>query len=307
MKVLVTGGAGFIGHLLCIRLMDGGHEVICMDNFFTSSQKTARHVESIGGAIVRHDVCDPFHIDCDLIYHLACPASPVHYQRNPVRTIKTAVMGTLNALECARDVGAKIVITSTSEVYGDPAVSPQPESYWGNVNPVGPRACYDEGKRCGEALAASWAQQYKTEVRIARLFNVYGPGMASDDGRLIPTFIRQALQGEPLTVYGDGSQTRSFCYVEDIVAALITLPFAGTRAPMVMNLGNPDERTVLSVAQKICRALDLPESIIFKPLPQDDPKQRLPDISLATEWLGWTPNTHFGEGLEHTIASMRHR
>jgi UDP-glucuronate decarboxylase len=305
MRIVVTGGAGFIGSHLCEALLEQGHYVISLDNFFTGTTRLSHE----NAEVVRHDVCDPWHIECDQIYHLACPASPVHYQRNPVRTIKTAVIGTLNALECARDVGARLLITSTSEVYGDPTEHPQTEAYWGNVNPIGPRACYDEGKRCGEALAASWVQQYSTDVRIARLFNVYGPRMSMNDGRLIPTFVRQALAGEPLTVYGDGSQTRSFCYVTDMVDALMRLMnWPGLVKAPVFNLGNPDERTILSVAQKVNRHFNRPENAIdFRRLPQDDPKQRLPDIARAKGCLEWEPKTFFGQGIDAMVEEMRGR
>jgi UDP-glucuronate decarboxylase len=257
-------------------------------------------------------VCDPWHIECDQIFHLACPASPVHYQRNPVRTIETAMMGTRNALECARNTGAKLLITSTSEVYGDPEQHPQKESYWGHVNPLGPRACYDEGKRVGESLAVAWAKQYQTDVRIARLFNTYGPRMAFGDGRLIPNFILQALRREPLTVYGDGKQTRSFCYISDTIDGLMKLmnlsdlqvifaPSGQNQTIPVVNIGNPDERTIKSVAEDVISAFG-GGGITFAPLPTDDPKQRCPDISLAKETLDWEPKVPYAEGIAKTIA-----
>ena len=312
MKVVVTGGSGFIGSHLCDRLVELGHDVVCLDNLFTSSRSNVAHLAgSPRFEFLRHDVCDPWHIECDRTYHLACPASPVHYQRNPVRTIKTAAIGTLNALEHARDTGSRLLITSTSEVYGDPSVHPQPETYWGHVNPVGPRSCYDEGKRVGESLAASWAQQYGTDVRIARLFNTYGPRMAFDDGRLIPNFMLQAMRGQPLTVYGTGEQTRSFCYVSDTVDALVRLMEAditGTRreafAPHlipVVNIGNPDERSILSVARDVSKAMGPPTGLEFRPLPQDDPRQRCPDISRASKFLGWGPKVGYEEGLRMTV------
>jgi UDP-glucuronate decarboxylase len=296
MRVLVTGGAGFIGTHLCRSLLDRGDYVICLDNLFTS---TRTEIASTRFEFVRGDVCSPFHIDVDQIFHLACPASPVWYQRNPVRTIQTAVLGTMHALECARNVGARLLIASTSEVYGDPAVSPQPETYWGNVNPVGVRACYDEGKRCGEAMATSWAAQYGTEVRIARIFNTYGPGMASGDGRLLPNLITQALRGEPITIYGDGSQTRSFCYVSDLVEGLMRLMDLKSSETPIVNLGNPDERTIASVAEMV--RVMLGGRVEYRPLPEDDPRQRKPDISKAIELLGWRPVVEFDEGLARTI------
>lgn len=306
MRVLVTGGAGFIGRHLCESLTRAGHHVICMDNLSTSSIGDGRPV--YWKELWRHDVCDKWHVDVDRIYHLACPASPVQYQRNPVRTIKTAVLGTLNALEVSRDTRARLLLASTSEIYGDPDVHPQREDYFGNVNPIGERACYDEGKRVGEALAASWRQQYGADVRIARIFNTYGPGMAPDDGRLMPNLIMQALSGRPMTVYGDGSQTRSWCHVHDTVRGLVTimesdLP-ADRRVP-VYNVGNPDERTVLDVALAIkdwmsMSAPAISTSIEFKPVPSDDPRRRRPDVS-AIRSLGWTPEIDFCMGLAETI------
>jgi len=303
----VTGGAGFIGSHLCEYLIGLGYEVVCMDNMFTSHRENIAHLlDHPRFEFLRHDVCDPWHIECDRLYHLACPASPVHYQRNPVRTIKTAMMGTLNALECARNTGSRLLITSTSEVYGDPTVHPQPETYWGHVNPIGPRACYDEGKRVGESLAIAWANQYKTDVRIARLFNTYGPRMAFGDGRLIPNFILQAIRKESLTVYGDGSQTRSFCYVSDTVDALIKLMELpqGTRniGVPVVNIGNPDERTIKSVALDVIRAFGGDGDIQLMPLPEDDPKQRCPDISRARELIKWEPQVSYSDGIAKTIA-----
>lgn len=303
MRIVVTGGAGFIGSHLCLSLLQLGHEVVCIDNFFTSRKETISNLVPFSKfELIRHDVCDPWHIEADQIYHLACPASPVHYQKNPVRTIKTAVIGTLNALECARDTNARLVITSTSEVYGDPMIHPQSENYFGNVNPIGDRSCYDEGKRAGESLAVAWAKQYKTDIRIARLFNTYGPNMAFNDGRLIPNFVLQALNGGPLTIYGDGSQTRSFCYVSDTVRALISLMNANQSSEFsVMNIGNPDERTILSVANDIIQATNPSLSIIYEPLPSDDPKQRCPDITKAKNLLDWEPVVSYQEGISETI------
>lgn len=307
MRAVVTGGAGFIGSHLCDRLLAEGHEVICLDNLFTSHRDNIAHLSGHRNfEFFRHDVCDPWHIECDQIYHLACPASPVHYQKNPVRTIETAVFGTRNALECARSTGAKLIITSTSEVYGDPKEHPQKEEYWGNVNPIGPRACYDEGKRVSESLVTAWAKQYDTNVRIVRLFNTYGPRMAFGDGRLIPNFILQAIKNEPLTVYGDGSQTRSFCFVSDVVDALVRLMMnVHIWKLVVVNVGNPDERSILSVAQDVISVFEsLGESgrvIEKRPLPTDDPKQRCPDISKAKRLLGWEPKVSYAEGLKRTI------
>jgi UDP-glucuronate decarboxylase len=249
---------------------------------------------------VRHDVCDPFHIDADCVWNLACPASPIHYQKNPVRTIKTAFLGTLHALECARDVGARLVVASTSEVYGDPLEHPQKESYWGNVNNVGPRSCYDLGKCAGEALCASWQSQHGGDIRVARIFNSYGPRMLPNDGRLIPGLISQAIAKKPLTVYGDGSQTRSFCYVSDLISGLLALGSASPASFPIVNIGNPEERTILSVAQDI-RSLFPGSRILHYPLPEDDPKRRCPDISRAKELLGWEPKVSYSEGIQKTV------
>lgn len=308
MKILVTGGAGFIGSHLCEQLCEQKHDVVCIDNLFTSRRENISHLlKRSNFEFHRHDVCEPWNIECDVVFHLACPASPVQYQRNPVNTIKTAVIGTLNALECARNANSKIVIASTSEVYGDPQVHPQVESYVGHVNPIGKRACYDEGKRAGEALAVSWAQQYKTDIRIARIFNTYGPRMAHDDGRLIPNFIMQAMRKEPLTVYGDGRQTRSFCYVTDTVRGLILLSEMERdrmKVPVV-NIGNPDERSILSVAKDVQSAFDYAPDLISLPLPEDDPRQRCPDITLAKTILGWEPKIDYVDGIVHTVAWFR--
>ena len=309
MRTLVTGGAGFIGSHLCQALIHQGHDVVCMDNLFTSRRSNLSLIaDHPRFEFWRWDVCDPWHIECDRIYHLACPASPVQYQRNPVRTIKTAAIGTLNALECARDAGARLLIASTSEIYGDPDVHPQHEGYYGNVNPIGDRACYDEGKRLGEALASSWARQYGTDARIARIFNTYGPRMASDDGRMIPNFILQALEGKHLTIYGDGSQTRSWCYVQDTVGGLIRLMEVethGLEIPVVVNIGNPDERTVLDIAGKIIDAVECKYSIEHRGLPQDDPKRRCPDITRAKELLNWEPKVSLEEGIGLTVNWFR--
>jgi UDP-glucuronate decarboxylase len=307
MKVLVTGGVGFLGSHLVDALLARGDEVIVMDNFFTGTRKNI--AAALGNypnkiEVVRHDVCDPYHVDAAVIYNLACPASPLHYQKNPVRTIKTAFLGTLHALECARDVGARLIIASTSEVYGDPLQHPQKETYWGNVNPVGIRSCYDIGKVGGEAMCASWKFQFpEMDVRVARIFNSYGPRMAMGDGRLIPSLVSQAMRQQPLTVYGDGNQTRSFCYAEDTIAGLMSLEEVDRKAFVgmpIVNIGNPEERTIFSVAKDI--AAQFPGSKIeHRPLPADDPKQRCPDISRARELLRWEPKVSYSEGLKKTV------
>ncbi len=300
-RVLVTGGAGFIGSHLCERLVKDGHDVICLDNFFTGSRVNLKSLEGNPRfEVIRHDVVDPFHMEVDQIFHLACPASPVQYQRNPVRTIRTAVQGTLNALDVAMESRARLLIASTSECYGDPLQHPQTESYWGNVNPIGPRACYDEGKRCAEALASSYARQYGVEVRIARIFNTYGPRMQEDDGRVVSNFAVQALKGLPVTIYGDGSQTRSFCYVTDMVEGLVRLMNSAEPGPV--NLGNPRETTVKELAEMVCRETGSRSEIILRPLPVDDPVRRNPDISKARRALGgWEPTVSLEIGLASTI------
>jgi UDP-glucuronate decarboxylase len=305
-RVLVTGGAGFLGSHLCERLIADGHEVICLDDLFTGSR---RNIESLLDnhrfEFIRHDVCQPMHIECDEIFHLACPASPIHYQRNPVRTIRTCVQGTLNVLDLAREVRARIMIASTSEVYGDPLVHPQVESYWGNVNPIGPRACYDEGKRCAEALAASYAQQYGIGVRIARIFNTYGPRMLPNDGRVVSNFVVQCLREEPITLFGDAKQTRSFCYVDDLIEAFIRLMRSDLDTPV--NLGNPQESTIRELAEQIRALTGSRSTLLHQPLPTDDPTRRKPDISKAVEQLGWTPKVPLDLGLQRTIAYFRDR
>jgi UDP-glucuronate decarboxylase len=306
MRILVTGAAGLIGSHLVDALLADNHYVIGLDNLFTGSRSNLP-LDNPDFEFVRHDVCDPFHFDVDQIFHLACPASPVHYQRNAVRTIKTAFVGTYNALECARNTVARVLIASTSEVYGDPLEHPQREEYWGHVNPVGSRSCYDEGKRAAESLAVSWVRQYGTSVRIARIFNTYGPRMALHDGRVIPGFIAQAMAGEPLTVFGDGQQTRSFCYVDDMVDGLVRLMgcdcLLNCSGPV--NLGNPDERSILSVAEAISGSLSWHTRIEHRPLPQDDPHRRCPDISRAKSLLGWEPTIGFEEGIRRTVEYYR--
>jgi len=306
-RILVTGGAGFIGSHLCERLLDKGYEVLCMDNLFTGARRNIEHL--LGHhrfEFVHRDVNEPFVAEVDQIFHLACPASPVHYQRNPVRTIRTCVQGTLHALEAAREVGARLFIASTSEVYGDPAVHPQPEDYWGHVNPIGIRACYDEGKRCAEALAVSFALQYDVSVRIARIFNTYGPRMHENDGRVVSNLVVQALRGEAMTIYGDGSQTRSFCFVDDLVEAAIQFMNVDTDATP-MNLGNPTESTIEQIARLIRRLTQSQSKLIFQPLPKDDPNRRCPDISRANDLLGWQPQIDLKEGLLRTIADFSQR
>jgi UDP-glucuronate decarboxylase len=306
-RVLVTGGAGFLGSHLCERLLREGHNVICLDNFFTGQRKNVEHLLSDHRfELLRHDVTEPMTLEVDRIYHLACPASPVHYQRNPVRTIRTGVMGTLHMLDVARDASARILIASTSEVYGSPAVHPQPEDYWGHVNPVGSRACYDESKRCAEALAVSYARQYGVQVRIARIFNTYGPRLHVGDGRVVSNFIVQSLRGQPLTLYGDGSQTRSFCYVSDLIEGLMRLMESDQNAQPI-NLGNPVEITMRQLAEEVRRLTGSSAELICRPLPQDDPPQRRPDISRARRLLSWAPQVSLEEGLGRTIEYFRWR
>lgn len=304
-RVLVTGGAGFLGSHLCEKLLELGHEVVCLDNFFTSQRRNVEHLlDNHRFELVRHDVTDPVTVEVDEIYHLACPASPIHYQRNPVRTIRTAVHGTLNMLDMAREVRARILIASTSEVYGDPKEHPQKEEYWGNVNPIGPRACYDEAKRCAEALTVSYATQFGVESRTARIFNTYGPRMHERDGRVVSNFMVQALRNEPITIHGDGSQTRSFCYVSDLIDGLVRL-MALPSCPGPVNLGNPSERTILDLAERIVAMTDSGSAIEYKPLPTDDPSHRCPDISKAKKLLDWAPVVPIEEGLSATIDYFR--
>lgn len=306
-RILVTGGAGFLGSHLCERLVSQGHDVICLDNFFTGTRENvAPLLNHPRFELHRHDVQQSLTMEVDQIYHLACPASPVHYQRNPVRTIRTSVEGTLNLLDVARECGARMMISSTSEVYGDPAVHPQREDYWGNVNPIGPRACYDEGKRCAEALAVSYATQFGTQVRIARIFNTYGPRLHQADGRVVSNFIVQALRNEPLTVYGDGEQTRSFCFVSDLVEGFLRL-MGSEHGVSPVNLGNPRESTMLELAEAVIRITGSKSRIEHRPLPKDDPVRRRPDISRAKELLGWEPTVSLEEGLAATVEYFRPR
>jgi UDP-glucuronate decarboxylase len=308
-RVLVTGGAGFIGSHLCDQLLAQGCEVICADNLFTGRRRNVKHLmEHDGFELMRRDIIQPLLVDVDQIYNLACPASPIHYQHNPLKTIQTNVVGSYNMLELARQTRARILQASTSEVYGDPEVHPQVESYWGHVNPVGPRSCYDEGKRCAETLMTDYHIQNGVEVRIARIFNTYGPRMALDDGRVISNFMVQALRGEPVTLYGDGSQTRSFCYVDDLVRGLIALmEYEGSDCSVPMNLGNPVEITIRQLAESIIRAVESPSTLLEQPLPRDDPVRRCPDISRARRQLGWTPETPLDVGLHTTIEDFRSR
>ena len=297
-----------MGSHLCERLLADGHEVVCLDNFFTGSRVNVEHLlDNRRFELMRHDVTDPLTLEVDEVYHLACPASPIHYQRNPVRTIRTAVEGTLNILDLAREVRARVMIASTSEVYGDPVEHPQREEYWGNVNPIGPRACYDEGKRCAEALAVSYATQYGVEVRIARIFNTYGPRMHENDGRVVSNFTVQALRHEPITVYGEGQQTRSFCYASDLIEGFTRL-MASKHGVDPVNLGNPREITVLELAELVKKLAKSRSEIIRAPLPKDDPTRRKPDISRAQKLLnGWGPRVGLEEGLAETVADFKKR
>ena len=301
MRVLVTGGAGFIGSHLCERLLNDGHDVICVDNFFTGSKNNIIHMLSNPHfELIRHDVIEPILLEVEQIFHFACPASPVHYQYNPVKTIKTSVMGTINMLGLAKRVKARVLLASTSEVYGDPKVHPQSEEYWGNVNPIGIRSCYDEGKRVAETLMMDYHRQNKVDIKIVRIFNTYGPRMALNDGRVVSNFIVQALKNEDITVYGDGKQTRSFQYIDDLVNGVLKMMEKNNFIGPV-NIGNPNEFTMLELAHEILEQTDSKSKIIFEPLPADDPTQRQPEIKLAKEQLGWLPAVQLKEGLEKTI------
>lgn len=301
MRILITGGAGFLGSHLCERLIQEGHEVICLDNFFTGRKTNVAHLlPHPNFELVRHDVIDPFKFEVDRIYNLACPASPPHYQHNPIKTTKTSVMGAIHSLGLAKRVGARVFQASTSEVYGDPEVHPQPESYKGSVNPIGIRSCYDEGKRCAETLFFDYHRQHGLEIRVVRIFNTYGPRMLPDDGRVVSNFIVQALKGENLTIYGDGTQTRSFCYVDDLIEGFVRLMEHPSLTGPV-NIGNPGEFTMLELAEKILKKVGGSSKLTFHPLPGDDPLQRQPDISLAKAELGWQPTVSLDEGLDRTI------
>ncbi len=306
MRILVTGGAGFLGSHLCERLLKEGHEVVCLDNLFTGQKANLAHLlANPNFEFVRHDVIDPFKFEVDQIYNLACPASPPHYQFNPIKTTKTSVMGAINCLGLAKRVKARVFQASTSEVYGDPSVHPQPESYWGNVNPIGKRSCYDEGKRCAETLFFDYHRENKVDIRVIRIFNTYGPRMHPNDGRVVSNFIVQALKGEDLTIYGDGTQTRSFCYVDDLIEGFVRF-MAQTQTVGPLNLGNPGEFTMLQLAEKTIQLVGGKSKIVHKPLPSDDPKQRRPDITLAKKYLGgWEPQVPLDEGLRRTIAYFK--
>ena len=307
MRILVTGGAGFLGSHLVDRLMEQGHEVLCLDNFFTGSKHNIlQWMDSPYFEVIRHDITEPIRVEVDQIYHLACPASPVHYQYNPVKTVKTSVLGTLHMLGLAKRIKARLLLASTSEVYGDPDVHPQTEAYRGNVNPIGIRACYDEGKRIAETLCFDYHRQNNVDIRVMRIFNTYGPRMQENDGRVVSNFIVQALRGIPLTVYGDGQQTRSFCYVSDLIDGMMRLMNNEEHIGPV-NIGNPNEYTILQLAETIQRLINPDVEIQFEPLPQDDPQQRQPDITRAKDWLGWTPSIELEEGLKETIADFRDR
>jgi UDP-glucuronate decarboxylase len=302
-RILVTGGAGFLGSHLCERLLADGHDVICVDNFFTGTKDNiAPLLDNPYFELVRHDVTFPLYVEVDEIYNLACPASPIHYQFDPVQTTKTSVHGAINMLGLAKRVKAKIFQASTSEVYGDPVIHPQPEHYWGHVNPIGPRSCYDEGKRCAETLFFDYRRQHGMRIKVARIFNTYGPRMHPNDGRVVSNFIVQALQGKPITLYGDGTQTRSFCYVDDLIEGFIRLMNSPDDLTGPVNLGNPSEFTMIELAETILELTGSRSSLIHEPLPQDDPRQRQPDIGLAKNHLGWEPKVALRDGLQPTIA-----
>ena len=305
-QILVTGGSGFLGSHLCERLLNEGHDVICLDNFFTGTKQNIRHLlANPSFEFLRHDVTFPLYVEVDEIYNLACPASPIHYQLDPVQTTKTSVHGAINMLGLAKRVKARIMQASTSEVYGDPEIHPQPESYWGNVNPIGFRSCYDEGKRCAETLFFDYRRQHNLSIKVARIFNTYGPNMHPNDGRVVSNFIIQALKGEAITVYGDGSQSRSFCYVDDMIEGFIRLMNSPDECTGPVNLGNPNEFTILELAEKVIEFTDSRSEIVFKDLPYDDPKQRQPNISLAKKALDWEPTVQLEEGLLKTVDYFR--
>ncbi len=305
-RILITGGAGFLGSHLCDRLVAEGSDVLCVDNFFTGSKGNIAHL--LGEPhfeLMRHDVTFPLYVEVDEIFNLACPASPIHYQHDPVQTTKTSVHGAINMLGLAKRLRARILQASTSEVYGDPEVHPQPEPYWGRVNPIGTRSCYDEGKRCAETLFFDYWRQHRLEIKVVRIFNTYGPRMHPNDGRVVSNFIVQALKGEPITIYGDGSQTRSFCYVDDLIEGLVRMMRSSPDFVGPVNMGNPTERSMLELAETVLRLTGGPSTITFKPLPQDDPRQRRPDITLAKERLAWQPTVRLEDGLAETISYFR--
>lgn len=305
-KVLVTGGAGFLGSHLCEKLLAQGCQVICLDNFFTGAKENITpFLQNTAFTLVEQDVCKPIDVDVDEIYNLACPASPIHYQSDPVQTTRTSIHGAMNVLELAHKKNAKVLQASTSEVYGDPEVHPQHEGYWGHVNPIGPRSCYDESKRCAETLFFDYHRQFGMPIKVVRIFNTYGPRMHPQDGRVVSNFIVQALKGEPITIYGDGSQTRSFCYVDDLIEGLLRLMGSPSSFTGPVNIGNPIEFTILDLAKLVLQMTRSASHLVFKPLPQDDPKQRKPDISLAKKELSWSPKTSLEEGLKQTIAYFR--
>jgi UDP-glucuronate decarboxylase len=301
-RILVTGGAGFLGSHLCERIVEMDREVLCVDNFHTGTRRNIEHLlDKSGFELLRHDITLPLYAEVDQIFNLACPASPIHYQNDPVQTTKVNVNGAINVLGLAKRLGARILQASTSEVYGDPVVHPQPEAYWGRVNPIGPRACYDEGKRCAETLFFDYYRQHRVRIKVARIFNTYGPRMQPNDGRVVSNFILQALRGRPLTVFGDGSQTRSFCYVDDTIAGLLGLMETHDEVTGPVNLGNPQECTILELAERIIALTGSRSSLSFEPLPADDPQQRKPDIQLAKELLDWEPRVPLEEGLRRTV------
>ena len=305
-RILVTGGAGFLGSHLCERLLAAGHDVICVDNYFTGRRKNIQHLlDRPAFEVMRHDVTFPLYIEVDQIYNLACPASPIHYQHDPVQTTKTTIHGAINMLGLAKRVKARILQASTSEVYGDPAIHPQPEEYWGNVNPLGPRACYDEGKRCAETLFFDYHRQHRLRIRVARIFNTYGPRMHPNDGRVVSNFIMQALKGQPITLYGDGLQTRSFCYCDDLLDGMVRFMGLDGDVPGPINLGNPGEFTMIELAELVLRLTASRSKLIHLPLPADDPKQRQPDIAKAKALLDWQPKVPLEDGLARTIAYFR--
>lgn len=305
-KVLVTGGAGFLGSHLCERLLNEGNDVLCVDNFFTGSKQNVAHLMSSPYfEVMRHDVTMPLYVEVDEIYNLACPASPIHYQFDPVQTTKTSVHGAINMLGLAKRVKAKIFQASTSEVYGDPEIHPQTEDYWGRVNPIGIRSCYDEGKRCAETLFFDYNRQHNLDIKVARIFNTYGPRMHPNDGRVVSNFIVQAIKGEDITIYGSGEQTRSFCYVDDLIDGFVRFMNTAPDITGPINLGNPGEFTMLELAENVLRLVGSKSKLTFKPLPQDDPKQRQPNISLAKNKLGWQPKVNLEDGLKETIAYFR--